>query len=149
MRGAKVATLAVLAAVASAAAVLAGCTAEPSPPPTAANPVDLVRKAGAVPPPDAVLGETDVYGHRFATGTFGTDPDGANGSIIVRTYPTADELGVALATNLDAVSDDSHKIIVGDRWYAAMTGVDDLETGGTSWPELPAEVAERLGGTLR
>lgn len=118
------------------------------------NPVDLVRLAGATPPPGSRKGERDIHGDWYASGNFPAAPGNAEvnafSTITVRVYPDRRSLEKAMKANQDAVTTDSNPVMVGNngRFYATLTGVMNLESGGTTFDVQPATVAQRLGATL-
>ena len=155
------------AAAAAALLALAGCgssgsTAPPSASPAAtapaagsgdaaipgvstpANPVPLLRQAGATPAPGTVAGEHDAYGDRYAKGTIG-DED-------VRVYtaagPAAYQANLATAWH----PDDSQAVItVPDRnAVVILTAYLDPYKDGPQWAAggTPAQVAARVGGQV-
>jgi hypothetical protein len=104
------------------------------------NPVDLVRKAGAIPAAGSEVGSTDAKGNRFANGEFGTGGATEGIRVYVWTDPTT--------TWPPEPSDDSHWIIRGEGWEADLTGVLNLQSGGIEYSVTPEVVAQRLGGTV-
>ena len=85
------------------------------------NPVPILKKVrGCVLAADTEVGETDIYGNRYAGCDF-LDNSGTPGtSVIVRTYPGDPRQWESTPDNLR--TDDSHKIIVGEDFVLTITG---------------------------
>lgn len=149
---------------ATALAALAGCgssgsTAPPAPAATSAagsgaaaipgvstpaNPVPLLKAAGATPAAGTVTGQADVYGDRYAAGTIG-DED-------VRVYTSGSQ--AAYAENLHRFRpDDSQAVIAVPARNAVViltAYIDPAKGDGPQWAAggTPAQVAARVGGQV-
>jgi hypothetical protein len=146
----KTMTTIVLAGAAALTAGLAACgSASPAPAgqvPAAsqqtapANPVTILRQAGAHYPASTRLGQTDVYGDRYAEGHM---PGGDD--VIVHTGPAAQ-----LARLGDAKPSDDHAVITGPGFMLIDYG--SLVPGGDSYRTVfrvsPLHIAHRVGGHL-
>ena len=139
------------AALLAAAAVLAaGCgtapraphpaTTAPSAPVATANPVRLLRLAGAGVPAGVSAGLVDIYGDRYATGTYR-----GGEQIVADTYATAAAERADVARN--GTPQDGHALIQGDLFDIEVLAVQGA-SGGYAWSVSPARIAARVGGSL-
>lgn len=158
----KIATIA--ATLAAALAVSAACTtsngkidkvslppvtqatASQLPAAMAANPVDLLRKAGALPNPGVVYGERDLDGNPFAEGKF----PGTEEALRIYTF-TSFAARDARITQAGLAPDDSHRYVVGRYYIAYLTaeqkwGGPDGRDPVAAFPVTADTVATRLGG---
>lgn len=114
------------------------------------NPVEIVRQAGATPDDGATKGNYSADGYWTAAGKFPSSPEneqvGAYNQFTVNSYPDRTSLEKALANNSTAITDDTHKVLVGiDRpFYAVIIGFGD----GT-FDVDPAKIAVRIKATLK
>jgi hypothetical protein len=148
-------TAAIVAGAATLALALAACssgaagTSTPTPaassPPVStvpANPVALVRQAGATPTPGERYGTTTAVG----LSADGTLPGGER--ITLYTLP-ADGDGAQAAAKAGATSSDSQVVITGPDFYAFVYPAQNQDTGATSWPVAPTTIAAHLHGTVQ
>lgn len=111
-------------------------------PAVALNPVDLIVKAGGVPPPGATVGQLDANGNHYAEGTIGADMNGASESITVYVWASP---GSAWP---EKPSDDGHWYIRGDGFEAGLTGIISSQSDGIVFPVSPEEVVAKIGGKV-
>ncbi len=109
-----------------------------APPVAAANPVDLIRKAGGDPAGGTSVGSTDAQGNRFANGEIGPVDGGVREGIRVYVWT-----GTPWPQK---PSDDSTWYITGPGFAADLTGV--LGSNGSEFPVSAVVVAQRLGGVV-
>lgn len=109
-----------------------------------ANPVPVLKATGATPAPGTVYGNYDVYGDRYASGSF-------RGGEQVIVYTCADEAAFLAEQGRVPHPDDSHGVITipGKLTVISTTGVLDVTTGGQEWggPD-PAQIALKVGGLV-
>jgi hypothetical protein len=122
----------------------------PVPADKVSNPVEILKAAGAIPEEGATKGNYAVDGYWTAYGEFPSSLENqqvnAANTFTVNSYPDRKSLEKALANDNTAVTDDSHKVLVGkDRhFYAVIVGFAD----GT-FDVDPAAIAARINATLR
>lgn len=118
------------------------------------NPVQILLQAGAIPDNGAIKGEYSADGYWFARGAFpasseGNKQVGAYTQFYVNSYPSRQLLEKAIIQNADAITDDYHKVLIGNKryFYAVITAI-----GGTNGPEYdvnPEAVAAKLNASIR
>lgn len=102
-----------------------------------ADPVALLRAAGAVPDPGTRLGSHDVFGDRSAAGTL---PSGTT----VTVYTSGDNAAFMAEAGRPPVDDD-HAVVT----VAGKLAVIVLDAGESGWGKLtPAVIAGRVGGQV-
>jgi hypothetical protein len=122
----------------------------PVPADKVSNPVEILKAAGAIPKEGATKGNYVFGGYWTAYGDFPSSPENqlvnAANTFTVYSYPDRKSLEKALAENSTAITDDSHKVLVGNNrnFYAVITGYAD-----GSFDVDPAAVAARINASLR
>ena len=126
-------------------------TAPTAPAATEANPVNILRRAGASIPQGTISGEVDLYGDRYADGNFYgpgcTAADNCSERITVRMVHDRSQL----SQYQDTIPSDSNAVIMGpgEAWYITVTPVDDvMNGGGYVYFTSPQVIAQRVHGTL-
>ena len=161
MNRTRIAALAVTALALTGCGTTAAATAAPanqqapsSPAPsapaavTAANPVTIVRQAGATPAPGAVHGNTWLSGLE-ALGSFSTPYHDTWDYEAVTVYtlnPGVSQTGEQAAAAVGAASSDSQVVIVGPDFYMYVTPVGSGSR--PAWPVSPQIIAARVHGTV-
>lgn len=102
----------------------------------AANPVTILRQLHVPIAPGVSVGQFDIYGDRYADGTF-ADME----QVQVYTYASmqAEEAGLARL----GPSTDTNKVLVGHLFTVLVTGVD--QGAGISFPTSAATLAQESG----
>ena len=133
--------------VALGAIALSGCgsTTAPdagtSPPAAPANPVPLLRRAGADVPAGVTAGQVDIYGDRYATGTY---PGGEE--ITVYTFASVTAERADLVRN--GTPQDGRATIVGHLYDIGAVAVQ-TNSGEWAWSVPPSVIAKRVHGSVR
>lgn len=106
------------------------------------NPVPMLKGAAPNCKTDAVAGEVDIMGNRYAT-CYWQDNGGSDGTAFeVRTYPGEPE---RWSPEWPFMSSDSQRFIIGEDFIASVTG--DWSTYSDWLDEATLqELAKRLGG---
>ena len=148
------------ASAVAAAALIAGCGSQAAPgttitpkaaasapaPARPANPVVIVRQAGATPAPGAVYGKTWVNG-LSADGSFSKPYHDTYDYESVTVFTLNPGMtGEEAAAQIGAVSSDSQSVIIGPDWYMYVSPVNSGDR--PSWPVSPRVIAARVGGTV-
>ncbi len=101
----------------------------PVPADKVANPVEILKAAGAIPGEGAAKGEYSIYGYWVASGDFPSSPGnetvGAATQITVKSFPDQNAMEQNISSDLGAVGDDYNKILIGKNklFYATITGM--------------------------
>jgi hypothetical protein len=102
--------------------------------------VPLLAATGATPDPGETLGSTDIYGDRYASGSY---PDGEQ--VTVYTFTTIDAQAADLARN--GTPSDTHAVIRANLANVYVTPVGAL-AGGYVYAVTPAQIAARVHGKV-
>jgi hypothetical protein len=92
-------------------------------------------------PPGVSVGSVDIYGDRYASASF------ADGELVtVSTYATEAAEAAGIARN--SAPSDVNKLLTGALFTVTVTGVDS-GSGGISFPESPALLAQETGSQVK
>lgn len=147
-----------LAAVAALAAAVTACSSGSTPPQAQvttaiaaqpANPVVILKETGAAIPAGAVNGQRDIYGDRYASGTFGPD-DCGGGCVQVDVYTYASTAAMAAGEQRNNMTqpDDGHAYIAGQLFTVAVTAYPDSNGSWSYGSANLAKIAKAVHGTV-
>lgn len=112
-----------------------------------ANPVTIVRQAGATPTPGEKHGKTSADGWLYADGSFTNVKDNYNETLMVYTLP-AGLTGQQAIAQVGQSTSDSQTLIAGPDFFLYLYPYQGGSTGASSYPVSPATVAARVHGTV-
>jgi hypothetical protein len=113
-----------------------------------ANPLTIVRKAGATAQPGEVYGSSTAQGWLEGDGSFSASgqPDSNYERVSVYTLP-AGITGQQAIAQVGVTSSDSQVLIAGSSFYVFVYPLQNAE-GDSVFPVSPATIAARVHGTV-
>jgi hypothetical protein len=125
----------------------------PVPSDKVANPVEILKAAGAIPGEGAAKGDYAAEGYWAANGKFPSSPEnesvGAATQISVKSFPGREAMEKVISTDGGAMGSDSSKVLVGKTtpFYAIITGM--MGSGGVVFDIDINQVAARIDAEIR
>ena len=125
----------------------------PVPADKVANPVEILKAAGAIPEEGAVKGDYSADGYWGAYGKFPSSPEnesvGAATQISVNSFPSREAMEKVISTDGGAMGSDSSKVLVGKTkpFYAIITGM--IGESGIIFDIDINQVAARIDAEIR
>lgn len=125
----------------------------PVPADKVANPVEILKAAGAIPGEGAAKGDYAADGYWVASGRFPSSPEnesvGAATQISIKSFPDRDAMEKVISTDGGAIGGDSHKVLIGKNkpFYAIITGM--MGGNGIVFDIDISQVAARINAEVR